>query len=105
MEMKGTAQAKDRDVVVVTTEGSEYHFPEANKFKEIITGDSVFVNFEPLKHPNPRLELYWVSLARDKGGVEIDGYAFHPQSGERRDDLWKEIQRAKMRGWSPEGRF
>ncbi|MFX0113854.1 MAG: hypothetical protein ACFFB3_04855 [Candidatus Hodarchaeota archaeon] len=105
MELKGVARANGRDVVVVTQAGEEYYFPEANKYQEIITGDDVFVNVNPVKHPNPRLDLFWVSLSRVKGGVEIDGYVYQPDSGQRRDDLWKEIQRAKMRGWSPDGRY
>ncbi|MFQ5978120.1 MAG: hypothetical protein ACE5OZ_08330 [Candidatus Heimdallarchaeota archaeon] len=105
MEVKGKAKSEGRDVVVVTQAGEEYYFPEANRYQEIISGDDVYINVNPVKHPNPRLDLFWVSLSRVKGGVEIDGYVFQPHSGKRRDDLWKEIQRAKMRGWSPEGRF
>ena len=105
MELKGKARTIGKDVVVLTSDGEEYSFPDANKYSEIFSGDSVFVNIEPLKHPNPRLELLWVSLARVEGGVEIDGYIYHPDSGRRRDDLWKEIQRAKMRGWNPDERF
>jgi hypothetical protein len=105
VELKGVAKAAGKDVVVVTNSGDEYYFPEANRYQEIISGDNVFVNVEKARHPNPRLDLYWVSLSRVKGGVEIDGYIYQADSGQRRDDLWKEIQRAKMRGWSPDGRY